>query len=194
MDLDNIKDIWSEENPDKTPEISLEKQKEIKLPLEKIRQNIKSIFLNTALVYIVFIGFIIYMGYLNSQTSILRWIAFIVVFTIILLYYYSKFYKLYKKLSDKKQYTFEFLNDLKYDLKLHLEYLKSYYVAIIPLFLAEMLILLPAKINFDQTQILKIIVGGGILLTIMYFRIKYYVNKNYQKPIENINQLIEDLK
>ena len=40
MELDQIKNLWNKEEVVETPEISLEKQKEIHFPLEQIRKNI----------------------------------------------------------------------------------------------------------------------------------------------------------
>ena len=40
MELDQIKNLWNKEEVAETPEISLEQQKEIHFPLEKIRKNI----------------------------------------------------------------------------------------------------------------------------------------------------------
>ena len=39
MELDHLKEMWSNENVAETPEISTESQKEIHLPLERIRKN-----------------------------------------------------------------------------------------------------------------------------------------------------------
>ena len=42
MELDHLKEMWSNENVAETPEISTEKQKEIHLPLERIRKNMRT--------------------------------------------------------------------------------------------------------------------------------------------------------
>ena len=41
MDLDNLKEIWSQEEFSEIPEVSLEKQQEISSPIEKIKRNIR---------------------------------------------------------------------------------------------------------------------------------------------------------
>ena len=43
MELDQLKNIWTQEDVSETPEISLEKQKEIHQPLEKIRKNMRKV-------------------------------------------------------------------------------------------------------------------------------------------------------
>jgi hypothetical protein len=47
MDLDNLKSLWNKEDVSETPEISTERQKEIHLPLEKIRKNMRNEFWST---------------------------------------------------------------------------------------------------------------------------------------------------
>ena len=47
MEFDNLKNAWQNETLDSTPEISFEKQKEIHLPLEKIRKNMRIEFYST---------------------------------------------------------------------------------------------------------------------------------------------------
>ena len=47
MDLQDLKNVWDKENVDATPEISLDKQKEMHLPLEKIRSNMRMEFYTT---------------------------------------------------------------------------------------------------------------------------------------------------
>lgn len=41
MELDQLKNIWDKEEIAETPEISTEKQKQIHLPLERIRNNMR---------------------------------------------------------------------------------------------------------------------------------------------------------
>ena len=57
MELDHLKAMWSNENVAETPEISTEKQKEIHLPLEKIRKNMRNEFYWTAVFFIFIILF-----------------------------------------------------------------------------------------------------------------------------------------
>ena len=44
MELDHLKNLWNKEEVSETPEISLEKQKEIHSPLEKIKSGMRMEF------------------------------------------------------------------------------------------------------------------------------------------------------
>ncbi len=55
MELDNIKDLWHREKVSDLPNISLEQQKAVKTPLEKIRANMKMEFWTTLLAMVLIV-------------------------------------------------------------------------------------------------------------------------------------------
>ena len=64
MELDQLKNIWDNEKVNETPEISTKKQKEIHLPLEKIRKNMRMEFWSSV---IAILGILLYLVLYESD-------------------------------------------------------------------------------------------------------------------------------
>lgn len=141
MELDDLKQLYKKEEITDTPEISLEKQKEIHLPLERIRKNMRMEFWSTAMaVFIVLLAVVPITRRYSDEANVI-FILFLVTFLFIVVYFFSKFYRLYHKIPNESAVTKDRISELLFDLKITTEIYKCYYVACIPLFLAEFVIL-----------------------------------------------------
>ena len=90
MELDHLKEMWSNENVAETPEISTEKQKEIHLPLERIRKNMRTEFYWTAVLFVLIILFfaVVDMHFFKFKVYI---ITLVVTMMLITSFYFFKF-------------------------------------------------------------------------------------------------------
>lgn len=197
MDLDNIKNIWSEEKPDKTPEISLEKQKELHFPLEKLRKNMRIEFWSTLILFVFIILFIALVDFhfFKFKFYIITLVGSMMLITA---FYYYKFFLLYKNLSSVDLNLLENLKDLKFQFKLNEQYYLAYYVAFVPFTIAELFLV------FEFIPIYKTMTGLPFILSFLVFCLfmlgalyiigKWWFKKFYGKYFSQILKLIENLK
>ncbi|MDO4764373.1 MAG: hypothetical protein Q4A00_08355 [Flavobacteriaceae bacterium] len=92
--MDNFKELWNKDKIGETPEISLEKQQEIRLPLEKIRANMKKEYKWTIL---SFPFLFIFLFFLEGMYKISVFLMLVGIGILITAYYFSKFRVFYKK-------------------------------------------------------------------------------------------------
>lgn len=191
MELEQLKNIWDKEEVTETPEISTEKQKEIHLPLEKIRKNMRMEF------WMNVVSMLVLLPLMSSFTEnqYIRWtLYFIMLF--ILGYYTFKFNKLYQKILNQQFDTFHSMMELNYDLKLNVELYKSYYVASVPFFMGIFFVLLE-KHNFFTDENLIMHYAPFILffaITALILGIgSWWLENYYGKYVKQISKIVQDL-
>ena len=197
MELENLKEIWSNEKVSATPEISLEKQKEIHLPLEKIRKNMRMEFWSTVIIFILIILFLIFkdMYFFKFKFYVITLVSSMLMVTS---FYFFKFFNLYKNLISINVNTAESLRELDFQFKLNEQYYLSFYISFVPFVVAEMLLI------FEIVPFLKEIQGyefvfyflGTCLLMLffLYFIGKIWFKIFYGKYISQISQIANNLK
>ena len=197
MELDHIKNIWDSEQISDTPKISIEKQKEIHLPLEKIRKNMRNEFWSTAAIFLFIILF-----FVVSDMYIFRFKVYIITLVsaqmLITSFYFFKFFNLYKNLTVVGLSTTDSLKDLCFQFKLNEQYYLSFYISFVPFVVCEMLIM------FEFLPNLKKMVGVDFIFTflgiciftllLLYFVGMLWFKKFYGKYISQIMQITKDLK
>ncbi len=192
MELNNLKEMWSKEQISETPEISLEKQKEIHLPLEKIRQNMRLEFWTSLIAIILLIP----LSKVFSENEFIRWSLYCTLF-FVCAYYYFKFYRFYKKISYTDLSTFQQLLEIKYELKNNIELYKSYYIASVPLFYAMLLLFLRKHdfFKFDDLIIhyAPFIVFFSFIALFLGFG-KWWWDNYYNRYVKKIEKFIDELK
>lgn len=195
MELDNLKNIWSKENILETPQISIQKQKEIHQPLEKIRKNMRFEFWSSVVVLLL-----LTVGALFLQDSKLKVYSIMLLMSIILVtgFYFFKFFKLYREIDDKGFSTQESLRSLLFNFELNKQYYISYYIAFVP-FLVSVFILMYSfdpsyenlsGISFIVRFILSVLVG----LFFLYYAGKYMYGRYYGRYIEQVKIIAGQLK
>lgn len=191
MELEQLKNIWDKEEVTETPEISTEKQKEIHIPLEKIRKNMRMEF------WMNVVSMLVLLPLMSSFTEnqYIRWtLYFIMLF--ILGYYTFKFNKLYQKILNQQFDTFHSMMELNYDLKLNVELYKSYYVASVPFFMGIFFVLLE-KHNFFTDENLIMHYAPFILffaITALILGIgSWWLENYYGKYVKQISKIVQDL-
>ncbi|SEF54595.1 hypothetical protein SAMN05421847_0281 [Halpernia humi] len=197
MDLDNIKDIWSQENPDTTPEISLENQKELHLPLEKLRKNMRKEFWSTIVLFVFIILFLTFVDFHFFKFKIYV-ITLVASMMLITAFYYYKFFLLYKNLTSVDFNLLENLKDLKFQFKLNEQYYLGYYIAFVPFTVAEVILIfefIPGWKNLTGFSfILYLSIFCLLMLGALYVVGKWWFQKFYGKYFSQILNLIDDLK
>src|ERR1700750_3007158 len=111
MELENFKELWDKDNRQDLPEISLEKQREIHSPMRMLKINMQTEFwLMVVTLPTLLMGF----PFASGDTNIVIISAFVVALTLaFIIYFYSRFLKLYKMLCNSSINTNYDLFNLK---------------------------------------------------------------------------------
>lgn len=195
MNIDELKNTWNEDITDETPEISIEQQNKINLPLEKVRKNMRKEFWWIIAIFVFAFLVCSVCRPFKLQLYITVLIASMLIVTI---FFFSKFFKLYSDISKTELKTYDSLKDLVNQLNLNKQYYLSYYISFAPFIVCEMLIVLefiPWREPLGEMKVALILIGsviGGLFL--LFFCGKYWFYHYYGKYIKNIELLLEDLK
>lgn len=194
MELDKMKEVWKKEMINEAPEISLEKQKEINLPMDKIRRNMKmEVWIN-----IITIAVMIPMSYVFSENPLLRW-SMLSVFIIILGYFTWQFHLFIRRSANFRSDTLYNLQEMKFELRLFGELYKAYYVSSIPFILAMLcLFILKKGSAFSEAPDLIIQFAPYIMFfVVIIFMVgfgSWWFNSYYGKYIKQVEKILQNLK
>ncbi|BFO68589.1 hypothetical protein [Chryseobacterium sp. KCF3-3] len=190
MDLENFKEIWNKDTGQESPEISLEKQKEIHSPLQMLKVNMETEFwLMIVTLPLLLTGF----PFASTDSNIKTISAFVTILTVaIIVYFYSRFLKVYKLLRKNSINTNYDLFNLKTQLLISKQIYISYYIAYIPL--GFLLSLIQINFHFDREYNLAIF-GISLLITLLLiaFIIKYWIYYMYGRYIDDVVRLVDEL-
>ena len=196
MDLDNLKTLWNKEDVSETPEITTEKQKEIHLPLEKIRKNMRTEFWST----IILLPIILMVTWFFQIPFRFRLYIEVLVgsMTLVTVFFFSKFFKLYKDIGNPTLGTYDSLKDLFHQFELNKQYYLSFYLSFVPFLVCEMIIVIES-IPYTKTYsnafisfylLFPVIVG----LFGLYFLGNWWYQFFYGKYIDRIKKLVDEMK
>ncbi|MDR4894704.1 MULTISPECIES: hypothetical protein [unclassified Chryseobacterium] len=190
MDLENFKELWDKDTGKESPEISLEKQREIHSPLEMLKVNMQTEFwLMIVTLPLLLTNF----PFASTDSNIRTISAFVTVLTVaIIIYFYSRFLKLYKMLQKNSINTNYDLFSLKNQLLISKEIYISYYISYIPL--GFLLSLIKINFHFDMEYNLAIF-GISVLITLLLiaFIIRYWIYYMYGRYIDDVVRLVDEL-
>lgn len=197
MNIDELKNAWNEDDSfEETPEITMEQKNKINLPLEKMRKNMRKEFWYTLVVFIF--AFII-IGICNVPVKFKFYMLFMVgSMAFVTVFFFSKFFKLYRELSNPMLKTYDSLSDLLFQLNLNKQYYLSFYVSFAPFMVCEIIIvieMIPWMRELDIWRIAAILIGfviGGF--STLYISGVYWFKKLYGKHINQIENLLKELK
>lgn len=190
MELENFKELWDKDIRQDLPEISMEKQREIHSPMQMLKINMQTEFwLMVVTLPTVMMGF----PFASDNTNIVIISAFVVCLTLaFIVYFYSRFLKLYKMLLKGSINTNYDLFNLKTQLLISKEIYISYYVSYIPL--AFLLSLIKINFHFEMKYNLAIFaISFLITLMLVWFVIKYWIYYMYGRYIEDVVNLVDEL-
>lgn len=186
MNLENLKNIWNTEKITETPEISTEQQQKVRLPLEKIRKNMRLEFF-MSLIALPIILLSIDLKYLFDY----RFLILLFIALGITAYYYLKFYSFYKKTNTQEFGTYHNLLNLRYELVLNSELYKSYYLAFLPILLCSFMVIYPLPDSLFALIFLSGIVCMSVL--ILFISGKIWLHELYGKHIKEISNIVDSM-
>lgn len=197
MEFDNLKNAWQNETLDSTPEISFEKQKEIHLPLEKIRKNMRIEFYSTIFFLAFAFVFIWSLGYMPFR---FKFYLTILTSSMVLVtsFFFYQFFMLYKEISNLSVKTVDSLKDIMFQFQLNKQYYISFYLSFVPFIVCELMIVFNYTPFYDQLSNLKfaLIFVSLVLFTLVLLYVigKWWFQRFYGKHIQKIAQQVEDIK
>lgn len=198
MNIDDLKNTWNGDVSEETPEISIEHSNKINLPLEKIRKNMRMEFWST--VGILIFGFFIVWIPVPEAPFKFKFYLTVLLFSMVIVvsFFFSKFFKLYKDISSPMMKTYESLKDLKYQFDLNKQYYLSFMLSFVPFLVCELIIVIefiphPTPLSNVQiaTTILSMLAVGLFGLFLLG---KYWYRIFYGKYVGQIESLLTELK
>ncbi|OPB87336.1 hypothetical protein [Elizabethkingia ursingii] len=194
MDLDNFKKIWKKEEINTTPEVSLERQKRIHMPLDKIRKNMRIEFWYTIPMMLVFIISAFFINDLKLRTYI---IIILLSMTIVTFFYFSKFFMLYKNIGNNNLNTKDNLKNLLFQFELNRQYYNSYYVASVPFFVTITILSFEYLPFYKKIHELELVFVAIITVTsglfALYFFGRWWFYEFYGKYIYQIVEILKEI-
>ncbi len=196
MDLDNLKSLWNKEDVSETPEISREKQRQIHHPLERIRRNMRYEFWSTILTLPIILVAIWFFPLPFRFTLYIE--ILVMSMAIVTAFFFTKFFKLYKEISNPALGTLDALKDLLHQFELNKQYYVSFYLSFVPFFVCEMIIVLefiPQTHDYSNTVLAMVFIGSVAFgLTMVYFIGMAWFKHFYGKYIRKIEILVAEMK
>ncbi|GIM52280.1 hypothetical protein CAPN004_13100 [Capnocytophaga cynodegmi] len=186
--MDNLRELWNKDEITETPEISLEKQQQIRLPLEKIRANMRKEY-KWSIVSIPFIFILLY--FLEGFYKISIFLMLMGLGILITAYYFSKFRAFYRKINTQSLNTYHNLLNLRYELVLNSELYKSYYLCIVPLMFSGYILFFFVEQNVYEVG--KIFISVLFCIIFAYFYGKTWLKEMYGKYILEISELVNQM-
>jgi hypothetical protein len=196
MDLDNLKSLWNKEDVSETPEISKEKQRQIHHPLERIRRNMRYEFWSTIIMLPIILVVIWFFPLPFRFTLYIE--ILVISMAIVTAFFFTKFFKLYKEISNPALGTLDALKDLLHQFELNKQYYVSFYLSFVPFFVCEMIIVLefiPQTHDYSNTVLAMVFIGSvSFGLTMVYFIGMAWFKHFYGKYIRKIEILVAEMK
>ncbi|ASW73180.1 hypothetical protein IQ37_16480 [Chryseobacterium piperi] len=196
MNIDELKNTWSEDVSSEIPEISIENKNKINLPLERMRKNMRMEFFSTIGIFIF--GFAIV--WLCGAPFKFKFYLTILLASMVLVtfFFFSKFFRLYKDISDPVLKTYEGLKDLLYQFNLNKQYYLSFYLTFVPFLVCEIIIVIefiPRPVPLGDSTIAIVLIGSvSFGLVLLYFLGNWWFSKLYGKYITRVENLIIEFK
>lgn len=195
MDLDNLKQVWKDQNvkADPTREDQLQSilQKKSRSPIAKMKRNL---MWELILVIVLYSFVIIYYAIANQGRFWEISIVLTAVALIFLIYYYKK----KKLLKEMECVTCEVRSNLQRQVLVLEKYVKFYYiagsvVAAIAYFVTGFIVWKKNDyLNVSNTNDIWIFVVIGVVLTLaLFFLNKWYVNKLYGQHVNRLKNLLD---
>lgn len=186
--MEHIKELWNKDEIYETPEISVEKQEQIRLPLEKIRANMRKEYKFTI---IAFPSIFLMLFFLEGFYQVSLFLILIGLTILISAYYFTKFRMLYRKINTQSLDTYHNLLNLRYELVLNTELYKSYCLSLVPFLFCVYALFFYTKeslLNVVSVFVLTIIASISV-----YFYGKIWLREMYGKYIVQISELVSQM-
>jgi len=204
MNFDDMKSAWKSD-PGKNVVIpeTLDKIKSIGMPVEKIRKLLLGEFFVQVPVIILF--YFSPSVFPIAPRYELPFYFLYVVFILICIYYFLKFYLFYKRLNKLTLNSKDNLYTVYYDIQLNIEMYKSFTYTISPFVLVYAYMHLSNRLTFDIALIYRstgnnyvfIFLAAAITVfsvILTFVLTEYYVKKSYGKYAAQIKTVLDELR
>ncbi|MBB4805793.1 phosphoglycerol transferase MdoB-like AlkP superfamily enzyme [Chryseobacterium defluvii] len=197
MNIDELKNTWNEDDSfEETPEISIEHKNKINLPLEKMRKNMRMELWSTVAIFIFSFALI---ALCEAPFKFKFYVAILIASMVfVTFFFFSKFFTLYKEMSNPVLNTYDGLNELLHQFNLNKQYYLSFYVAFAPFLVCELVIVLefiPRPVPLTEIQIATTLISA---LVIGLFTLSvvgtWWFKRFYGRHIDQVEALILQLK
>jgi len=194
MNIDDLKNTWNEDIVHDIPEINTEQKRKINLPLEKMRRNMRKEFWSTVIMFVLVFP-LIWMVVPEAPFKFKFYITVLVAsMMMVTVFFFSKFFILYKEMGNPMLKTYDALKDLLQQLNLNKQYYLSFYLSFVPFLVCEMIIIiefLPRPKPIGELQTALFLIGSVTIgLFMLYFVGSLWFKKLYGKHIQQIEKLI----
>jgi len=205
MNLDELKDAWSNDVPQHMPlPVNAALQGKTSSAITRIRSNMRREFIITLLSYFV-MGFLLFQ---RSQTPFFLIVGGTALFVLLLQngYYFFRFYLFYRTMSRYDFNMRESIRKVVYELELNTEIYKTYNFCIIPLTIIIVITIVGGKgladyllhlltVGFSVTPAF-VLWGIGTLffsLAITHVCINWHIDQRYGKYIAALKAVMHEL-
>ena len=196
MNIDELKNIWDHDESKNTPEVSLQQRKSLNLPLEKIRRNMRWEFWSS-LILLAFVLVAIWGIQMPFRFRLYLEIL-VAAMTLVTFFFYAKFFKLYKEISNPDLETLTSLKDLLTQFNLNKQYYLSFYIRFVRFLVGEMIIVIESipKSRDLPDLALALYFVGSILAGLLFLWLigKFLFQYYYGKYIDKVEKLVEELQ
>lgn len=198
MNINDLKSAWNDDFSDETPEISIEHKNKVNLPLEKIRKNMRMEFWST--VVILLFGFaVVWIPIPEAPFKFKFYITVLLLSMVIVIsFFFSKFFKLYKDISSPVLQTYDNLKDLMYQFELNKQYYLSFILSFVPFLVCELIIVIefiPHRTPLSEIKIATTILSMlAVGLFGLFLLGKYWYRIFYGKYVQQIGNLLNELQ
>jgi len=196
MNIDELKDIWNDDISHETPEISIEHKNKINLPLENMRKNMRMEFWSTLGIFIFAFALV---SLCEAPFKFKFYIDILLIsMGIVTFFFFSKFFRLYKEMSNPVLKTYDALKDLLQQLNLNKQYYLSFYLSFVPFLVCELIIViecLPHRQPLSDMRIATTLISAVLIgLFGLYLVGKLWFRHFYGKHITKIQNLLTELE
>lgn len=198
MNIDDLKNTWNDDVSYNTPEISIEHKNKINLPLEKIRKNMRMEFWST--IGILIFGFAVVWIPVPEAPFKFKFYLTVLLFSMVIIisFFFSKFFKLYRDIGNPMMKTYDSLKDLMHQFDLNKQYYLSFMLSFVPFLVCELIIViefLPHRKSLGNLQTATTVISTLAVGLFGLFLIgKYWYRIFYGKYVQQIENLINELK
>ena len=205
MNIDELKDAWSQDEPTgMSLPISTEMLGKTNSAVGKLRKNMKAEFIALVICYVIIIWFVLD----GAQSSFFFDMSRILIFSLLVLnsFYYFRFYAFYRSIGRYDLNVRKSLRKIVYELELNEEIYKTYSFSAMPLSILTAVALIASKIKPAHMRDV-LTANGGVSLNAMlmifaiilisyvitYFFINLHVRLTYGKYLGELKQVMNDL-
>ncbi|KMQ68882.1 hypothetical protein ACM39_06250 [Chryseobacterium sp. FH2] len=197
MNIDELKNIWNEDDSfEETPEVTIEQSNKLNLPLEKMRKNMRMEFWSTVGIFIFSFGLI---SLCEAPFKFKFYISILIASMVfVTFFFYNKFFKLYKDMSNPALKTFDGLNELLHQFNLNKQYYLSFYVAFAPFLVCELIIVMefiPSPKPISDLRAATILISTLVIgMSLLFLFGTWWFKRLYGRNIKHVENLIKQLR